>query len=107
MTLAALICDTGQRKALKVNRHLSEGAAAGLLAGRCKPTTAYETIKKLLKLAELNSCTYCEDGLALERLREAAKKAKGPRFVVGNQDLLKVFLELLRGSIPKVLQNLL
>ncbi|XP_066358834.1 uncharacterized protein [Miscanthus floridulus] len=53
MTLAALICDTGQRKALKVNRHLSEGAAAGLLAGRCKPTTAYETIKKLLKLAEV------------------------------------------------------
>ncbi|CAD6267667.1 unnamed protein product [Miscanthus lutarioriparius] len=53
MTLAALICDTGQRKALKVNRHLSEGAAAGLLAGRCKPTMAYETIKKLLKLADV------------------------------------------------------
>jgi hypothetical protein len=28
-------------------------------------------------------------------------------FVVGNQDLLEVFLELLRGNILKVLQNLL
>jgi len=28
----------------------SEGAAAGLLADRCKAMTAYETIEKLIKL---------------------------------------------------------
>jgi len=34
-----------------------EGAAMGLLADRCKATTAYETIEKLIKLAEVMPLT--------------------------------------------------
>ena len=34
-----------------------EGVAAGLLVDRCKATTAYETIEKLFKLAEVMPLT--------------------------------------------------
>ena len=37
-----------------------EGAATGLLADRCKATMAYETIEKLIKLAEVMPLTLFE-----------------------------------------------
>lgn len=45
---------------MQVDQHLLEGATAGLLADRCMASTAYETIEKLLKLAEVMLLTSFE-----------------------------------------------